>query len=240
MKQLYLLTSLLLLASATFSQHKFEFGFAVKAGTHNWPHREKYPPTVTETYPAGSSMAFGAYVAKRLNGRFALSAELLYNISTYCKRWYYFAAPPVSVSTYWLDSESHFEVQSMMLQAKIHFLLKKDGKTSLMAGFSPTHILGANSLSVFQNSSEDVYSYREKISIVRQNGNEGIHFLFNAGGCYRFSEHTAVGLEYTGLLSESDTNIVSYGPSSNGTNFKTDYKLWMKSLAISLHHNILR
>lgn len=243
MKQLYLLPLSLLLASAVFSQQNSEFGFAVNAGSFTLPaHGNTESAYMKETFHPGTSFSFGVFTQKHLGGHFGISAEILYNFSAY-RMQDQFRYSGTDGYRFESNTSRHFDVQSFMFPVKIHFRINNGGKFSLHAGATPTFLLGSNVQTNYDDYSGYAYSTKEKDRVVREDGSEGIQLLFTAGGQYRIHPNTSVGLEFTGRF-QHNTNEQNYYlyPDSFGcfVGVEPSYTYWMKSLTISLRHNILR
>lgn len=242
MKQLYFLSSFLLFAAHVFSQQKSELGFVVKAGTFTLPTHENTDNSYGEkTFQPGSSFSFGAFTQRQLGGHFGISAEILYNFSAYSMRHQYDYR---GADGYQFNSNTgkYFDVQSFMFPLKMHFRFKKDGKFSLYTGATPIFLVGSNVQTYYGDNSGYTYAMREKDSVVRKDGSEGIQLFFTAGGQYRIHPNTSIGLEFTGGLKsnniEQNSFYLDYGGCLVGV--EPMYTYWIKSFAISLRHNILR
>lgn len=242
MKQFYLLTAFLLLAAAAFSQQNPELGFVIKAGTFTLPDNKKYGNSgIGKSIQPGASFSFGVFAMKQWGKHFGASAEMLYNFSAYKMRHQYDYR---GADGYQFNSNTgkYFDVQSFMFPLKMHFRFKKDGKFSLYTGATPIFLVGSNVQTYYGDNSGYTYAMREKDSVVRKDGSEGIQLFFTAGGQYRIHPNTSIGLEFTGGLKsnniEQNSFYLDYGGCLVGA--EPMYTYWIKSFAISLRHNILR
>lgn len=241
MKQLYFLSSFLFFAAPVFSQQKSELGFVVKAGTFTLPtHENTYNSYGEKTFQPGASFSFGAFTQRQLGGHFGISAEILYNFSAYSMRHQY-DYRGIDGYRFRYNTEKRFDVHSFMFPMKLHFHLRKGGKFSLFAGAAPTFLLGSHVKTNYSDNFDYTYSTAEKDRVVRKDGSEGIQLLLTAGGQYRIHPYTSVGLEFTGRYKPNVTEY-SFYPDYGGcmVGIEPMYTYWMKSVAISLRHNILR
>lgn len=241
MKQFYLLSLLLLPTSAVFSQQKFEFGFVVKAGSFTLPEKQQIENTnITKTYPAGASASFGVYTLQRLGGHFGIAAELLYNFSMYEENSRYEYASLES-DFYWFNTDNSFEVHTLMIPAKVHFSFRKNGKLSFAAGLVPSFILESRLATQYEDNTGYYFTDSKEDRVVRRDGEEGVQFFFTAGSRYYFSPQTSAGIDFTGSLNRDYTPFYpDMSFCGTGADYIVTYPFWMKSLAISLRHNILR
>lgn len=240
MKQLYLFSALLLLTATSFAQRKTELGFAVNAGSFTMPAKDG-SGYFTYTSQPGTSLSFGVFTLRRMGGHFGISAELLYNYSFYKDRERY-EYQGSNIYRYWYINERRFDVQSLVFPMKLHFRVKKEGKLSLAAGLAPCFILGSNVETIYKNDSGYASSVSEKDRVVRRDGSEGIQLFFTAGGQYLIEPNTSIGLAFTGGFRHNDREQNHFYPDSFFcmVGVEPKYSYWMKSLAISLRHNVLR
>ena len=243
MKQCCLLVAFLLPATAVFSQFKpFEFGVAVKAGNFSHPYEEQTEGSnFVYSYPGGASASFGVFAQQRFGGRLGLSAEMLYNFSAFKSvEKYSYRDGDYSFGH---NIDQYYEVQSLMAPLKVHFSPKKNGRLSLSVGVSPTFLLASDLTSTYRDNTGAAHTTQVKDKVVHADSKDGIHWYFNAGGSCRLGEATSIGLEFTGTLRNNNRRQYSgyYYP---GVIFCGDineeiYPFWMKSLTVSIRHNVL-
>ncbi len=238
MKQLYLLSLLLLFASNAFSQQKFEFGFVVKAGTFTLPHKKQIGELNTYSYPAGFSSSYGLFVSRRLGGHFRLSLDLLYNFSQYREIIngidYTSSFFPAPMERRVLSTHAH----SFIVPLQIHFLPKKDGKIALSGGAALSGVLSSGMNARFEKSTQQVIVMELDDPVKKYRGYTVFQTFYTAGVHYKSSPKTFIGLEFMGLLHRG-TPFIFLPVHSHLTNEKAT-PFWMQSLAISVRHNILR
>ena len=235
MKQLYLLPLLLLLANTAFSQQKFEFGFAVQAGTFTLPYQKETEIGLTFTYPAGFSSSFGIFVSRRLGGHFRLSMDLRYNFSMYEE--YSSGVDPIS-SLYPAPIrkiKKSINAQSLMMPLQVQYSTKKEGKMLLNAGMSLHCVIDSEIYREYEGRYSSVTIQRDPIQ--KLGGGTLFQVFFTAGAHYKIEPETSLGIEFMGSLRRKQPSV--FNPWGEASNFGGSL-FWMQSLAISLRHNILR
>jgi hypothetical protein len=176
-----------------------------------------------------------------LGGHFGISAELLYNFSIYEEnsRFEYYDQES---NFYWYDTDNSFEVNTLMIPAKVHFSFSKNGKLSIAAGLAPSLILKSRVATIYKDVTGNyITTDSKKAQVMGSDGDEGVQLFFTAGGRYHISPQTSVGIDFTGSLSRDRTPFYpDISICGVGSEYIVTYPFWMKSLAISLRHNILR
>jgi hypothetical protein len=271
MKQLYLLLLLLFFSSVVFSQKKFEFGFAVKAGNYMLPlsaAKEHNNRAYEAGWRPGFSSQYGVFIRKKIGQRFALSSELLYQFVQVSK-WeeiriietdaFFPTSVNAGTSTTVLES-------NLVVPLQIHFKPLKWEKTSFHIGVAAVFNLHSKaSVESEDYPINDTHSAlfiydcdcftlapfdAQEITLYRAlPGKPRNQILLGGGVQYRLSAHTSIGADL--LLSPQNnsrdcelflgwdccTPALGYNVTPNG---KDRYPIYMRSLSISLRHNILR
>jgi hypothetical protein len=240
MKQLFLLSLLLLFASAAFSQGKFEFGFVVKAGTFTLPHQIKSVPVYTYDYPVGFSSSYGVFVSRRLGAHFRLSLDLLYNFSMYEEIGKGSGLSPSLLPIASFGRYRNMVAHSLIAPLQVNFTPKSSGKLVLSAGVALNCVVGSAMRTEFEENSLTfgIAPLSQRDVIKRFNGERLFQRFFTFGIAYKVSPETSIGADFTGLL----RHTAQYPFEARFCNcFDIDpTPFWMQSLAISLRHNILR
>lgn len=245
MKQLYLLPLLFFLTGAAFAQQKFAAGFTVKAGTFTWPHERSTSNGTEYYYPAGNTCSFGVFASARLGGHFRLSWELFYNFSAYEQHERYNAfAYDVIRRFSWNKQEKKVGAHSVIVPLKIYFSPKKDGRLSVSVGVAANQVYSSHLHTVYKFNSEQTYSEERNDAVKRYDGSNYRQLLLTAGAHCKIDAYTSVGLEFMGPAHGDIANINRPDYSLYSSYYyQVDGQVtpfWMKSLAISLHHNMLR
>jgi hypothetical protein len=249
MKQLFLLALPLLFASTVFSQQKFEFGFAVKAGTFTLPQQGEGTNITGSTRSknslyAGFSTGFGAYGKFNVASCWGISGELLYYTSTFELRENFDYDPYLEQFMLWDNVWTRRYVeQSLVLPVKIHLNLGASAKTTLSFGIAP-----AFNLKTDQRVSSKLSAEERKASTIvffdlfyvgeQEKPSPRTQWLFTAGFHRHISEHTSIGIELLASPCPNELDVYFTNYKDKITYERSPFV--MKSLAISLHHNILR
>ena len=263
MKQLYLLPFFLLLSFAAFSQQKFEFGFAVKTGTPSLPFTKTRQDVIKSGWRLGFASQYGVYGKRRISERLFLSAEILYQFAQATK-W----DKVNKVSDDFLNPVSAKAATSvwennLIVPLNLHFRPAKWEKTSLYLGLAAAFQLRSEISSDFQGypTAERAIAYPptyvcdcylgppytvQEISVYQSSKKaQDFQMLLGGGIRRRLSEHTSIGAELLVSLRDNPNNcrlflgwdccapVLGYSAASH-------YPIAMRSLSISLYHNILR
>lgn len=230
-----LLFSLLLLHFPVliFSQSKYEKGVVIKMGTFTLPKKTVSGADVAYSYPSGISTSLGVFVKRRFNPYLSLSAEVTYSYSRYQRERVFPEYVLDNRGFSWNKQEQQFGAQSFTLPVAIHLRAGEHSKFSLFAGAAVNYFILSSQKVIYEQDSETVFIKNSGLEIERIK--TSFQMIYTAGGQYRIWPRTAIGLEFLGTLGE-------YPKDSDC--FNCDFRLippfWMKSLAISLRHNILR
>jgi hypothetical protein len=263
MKQLYFLPFFLLLSSAIFSQQKFEFGFAVKAGTPTLPFTKTRQDAIKSGWQLGFTSQYGVYGKRRMGERLFLSAEILYQFAQATKWDKVSKAPDDFLSPVSAKAATSVWENNLLVPLNLHFQPLKWEKTSLHLGVAAAFLIRSEVSSTFEGypAAERSVAYPppyvcdcafgppytvQEISVYQSSKQTGNTQVFLGSGIQRrLSEYTSIGAELLISLRDSPSNcrlfmgwdccapVLGYSAASR-------YPIAMRSLSISLYHNILR
>ena len=254
MKQLYILALLLLFATAIFAQRKTEFGFVVRAGNYTLlkDKQDTYDGEYIEQFRPGFTGGIGAQGKISIWNHLAFSAGLIYQHSNFSHigSYDFQYEDGATISTGWKSS-----IVENSLLLPLTFYAGLDHKNTLLLSFG---LVPSFNLATY-HSTDTRFEYTDDpggqafFDCCMGYGNPAIsesrtQILVTAGLHYRLEEHTTIGLE---LLSSTRRNEFNpaYSYSFCDLLFSSDagaerhpkrYPIFMKSLSVSLSHNILR
>jgi len=254
MKQFYILVLLLLLATGVFAQRKTEFGFVVRAGNYTLlkDKQNTYDGEYIEQFRPGFTGGIGVQGKISIWNHLAFSAGLTYQHSNFSHIGSYDFQYPngATISTGWKTSIIE---NSLLLPLTFYAGLDRKNRLLLSFGLVPsfnlaTH-LSTNARYEYAGSLDGQLYFDCCVGYANPTISESrTQILVTAGLHYRLEEHTTIGLE---VLSSKRRNEFNYAYSYslcdlaffNGTRVERNpkrYPIFMKSLSISLTHNILR
>lgn len=233
MKNLYFSLFFLSFPVFIFSQNKYDKGFVVKMGTFTLPKKTVSVSDVAYAFPAGISSSLGVFAKRHFNSYFGLSAEMIYSYSRYERERVFSEYIFNDFGFTWNKQTKQFSAQSFTLPLAIHLRPGKNSKVSLFVGAAANYFILSSQKAIYERDSENVFIEQGGLEIERIK--TSFQMLYTAGVQYKIWPSTSIGLEFLGTLNEypkdDDCFNCDYIPNS---------PFWMKSLAISLRHNILR
>lgn len=216
-----------------FSQNKCDKGFVVKMGTFTLPKKTVSVSDVAYAFPAGISSSLGVFVKRHFNSYFGLSAEMIYSYSRYERERIFPEYVFDNRGFTWNKQEQQFSAQSFTLPLVIHLRPGKSSKISLFVGAAANYFILSSQKAIYERDSENVFIEQGGLEIERIK--TSFQMLYAVGVQYEIWPHTSVGLEFLGTLNEYPKDSDCFTCDSI---LRSPF--WMKSLAISLRHNILR
>lgn len=265
MKQLYILVLLSLLATGIFAQRKTEFGLLLKTGSFTLPNTYDSKIGKIKSGP-GYSVQYGLYGKRNIGKQLAISTGLIYQYASVSKQEH--AQIPLSSGAYTnVSVDARLEEDNLIFPLNLHFKPAFWEKTSFYLGFAASinlHTESSFSSKDFpmvesDNSSQSFFyicdctaifpDAVERIDVYQSLPRAPVSQLLLGAGVWRkLSEHTSLGFELlvSARRNDHDCQLELGGCCSTEVGYfslaegKGRYPVFMKSLAISLIHNILR
>jgi len=265
MKQFYILVLLLLLATGIFAQTKTEFGFVLKTGNFTLPNAYESKFNKVKS-GSGYSVQYGLYGKRKIGKQFAISTGLIYQYASVSKQ-EHLQIPLSSEGFTNVSIDARLEEDNLIFPLNLHFKPLFWEKTSFYLGFAASVNLhtessfsskdfpmvesenGPNSFFSICDCTSIFPDLVERVDVYRFSPRAPASQLLLGAGLWReVSEHTSLGFELlvSARRNNQDCQLKLGGCCSTEVGYfsleegKGRYPIFMKSLSISLTHNILR
>ncbi len=237
MKQLYILSMFLLVATFVAAQRNTEFGLTLKSGNFTLPQKGDWwggYVTAKDKLHTGWALRLGCFGRLPMGRLFSVSGEMLVNFSQYAheEEAYSDLILPAPIGNYTF-SRLRYSMMSVIIPLKLDFQPAFASRTTFSAGFASSYTFLSYLRSEVTRGTLPPTVTTSRVIYNKQSGEKDARWqiLFLTGVQMRIAEQVSVGLEFAGTLSKNSFDRREQEP------YKATHSLlWMKSLSFSMYY----